>query len=240
MGKELKYRSTFETRATDDGGGLTGHTSTFWVVDSYAEAMAPGSFAKSIAERGDRIPILYNHDPSINVGIPERQEEDSIGLALTARIFDDGADGTTLLRRLRAGARYGLSFGFRTMQDRSATEEDPLDFSQMPGLTRQEVRVNTEVKFYEHSVVTFPANESAEIDSVRHRAMADALDSILDDIRENRLSEDERALLARVVAAFPGVPDGAAAPPPAISARRLDAEVALARMRYLTPEYLTG
>ena len=180
--------------------------------------------------------VLYNHDPAINIGIPDVQREDAKGLYLEATIFDDGADGTTLMKRLRAGARYGFSFGFRTLQDRSATEEDPLDFAQMPNVNRGEIRVITEVKLYEHSVVTFPANERAEIEAVRHTATADALRAILSDITENRLTDAERDLVARIVAAFPGSTDGKPAPGPERMARRFDAEAALARLRYLTYE----
>lgn len=233
--KSVEYRSTFDVRATDDGG-ITGHSSTFWAVDAYYTAMAPGAFQRSLAERGDRIPLLLNHDPNLNIGIPSEQREDDKGLYLEATIFDDGADGSTLMRRLRAGARYGMSFGFQTLQDRSATENDPLDFSQFPAITRNEVRIISEVKLYEHSIVTFPANEAAEIEAVRQRATADALRAILDDVRDNRLSDDERALVRQIVAAFPGVPDGTAAPDPARMARRLDAEIALARYRHLTIE----
>jgi HK97 family phage prohead protease len=237
---DLEYRNSFETRAKDDGAGLIGHSSTFWVVDSYYTAIAPGAFQKSLTERGDKIPLLYQHDPSINIGIPEVQREDEKGLYIEAAIFDDGADGTTLTRRLRAGARYGLSFGFRTILDRSATEEDPLDFTYMPHVNRSEIRVLVENKLYEHSVVTFPANETAEIQSIRQRARADALNSLIDDLRENRLTDDERQLMQRVVAAFPSAPASTSEPRDQRSARRLDAELALAQYRYLTPEYLTG
>ena len=125
---------------------MTGYSSTFWAVDSYYTAMAPGAFQRSLSERGDRIPILYNHWPDINIGIPDVQAEDETGLKLEAQIFDDGDEGTKLMRRLRAGARYGFSFGFQTLNDRAATEEDPLDFTQMPAVNRSEVRVITEVK----------------------------------------------------------------------------------------------
>lgn len=241
MDKALQYRQTFEVRATNDGGGISGYSSTHWKVDSYGTAMAPGCFQKSLSERGDRIPILLNHDIYLNVGIPDVQREDDKGLYIEATIFDDGADGTTLMRRLRAGARYGMSFGFRNLQDRSATEDDPLDLSQVPGISRSEVRVYTENKLYEHSIVTFPANEAAEITGVRHQARADALTSLLDDITQNRLSEDEQALMARIVAAFPqAAPGSTAAPRTTRSARRLDADLALARFRYLAPELITG
>lgn len=242
MKTALQYRQTFETRATNDGGGITGYAATFNRVDSYGTAFAPGAFSKTIAERADKISILYNHNPDINIGIPESLATDERGLKVDAQIFDDGADGTTLMKRLRAGARYGLSFGFRTIQDRALTDDDKLDMAQLPEADLWGgIRVITEVKLYEVSIVTFPANEAAEITGVRQQARADALTTLLDDITENRLSEDERALMARIVAAFPqAAPGSTPAPRTQRSARRLDADLALARYRYLEPELITG
>lgn len=242
MNQALQYRQTFETRATNDGGGISGYAATFNRVDSYGTAFAPGAFTKTLAERSDKIAILYNHDPAINIGIPESLATDEHGLKVDAQIFDDGADGTTLLKRLRAGARYGLSFGFRTIQDRALTDDDKLDMAQLPEADLWGgIRVITEVKLYEVSIVTFPANEAAEITGVRHQARADALTSILDDITQNRLSEDERALMGRIVAAFPqAAPGSTAAPRTTGTARRLDADLAIARYRYLEPELITG
>jgi HK97 family phage prohead protease len=237
---ELEYRATFETRAKDDGAGLSGYVSTFNKVDSYGTAFAPGSFTKTLQERGDKIPILYNHDPGINVGIPESLATDAMGLKVDAHIFDDGADGTTLSRRLRAGARYGLSFGFRTLRDRAAMEGDQLDMAQALDASFWDgIRVIEEVKLYEVSVVTFPANDAAQITAVRQTAMADALTALLDDLRENRLSDNEQHLVRQIVAAFPDSgPAGTTDPPEQRSTRRLDAEIALAQIRFLTPDVM--
>lgn len=238
----LEYRSTFETRAKDDGAGLTGYAATFGKIDSYGTAFAPGAFTRTLSDRGDKIPILYNHDPHINVGIPESLATDEIGLKVDAQIFDDGADGTTLSRRLRAGARYGLSFGFRTLRDRAATDDDNLDMDQALEATSDGYfggfRVIEEVKLYEVSVVTFPANDAAQITAVRQTAMADALSALLDDLRENRLSETEHTLVRQIAAAFPQPTDSNAAPGTETRTRRLDAEIALAQIRYLTPELM--
>lgn len=237
----LEYRSTFETRAKDDGAGLSGYAATFNKVDSYGTAFAPGAFTKTLSERGDKIPILYNHDPGINVGIPESLATDALGLKVDAQIFDDGADGTTLSRRLRAGARYGLSFGFRTLRDRAATEGDQLDMAQVAEADLYGgLRVIEEVKLYEVSVVTFPANDAAQITAVRQTAMADALTALLDDLRDNRLSDDEQRLVRQIVAAFPAsAPVGNAEPRDLRGARRLEAEIALARYRQFALETRT-
>lgn len=232
MDQNLHYRQTFEIRATSDGAGISGYAATFNKIDSYGTAFAPGAFDKTLAERRDKIALLYNHDPAINIGIPEKLETDERGLAIDARIFDDGADGTTLTKRLRAGARYGLSFGFRTIQDRAITEDDQIDAAQLGEASAWGgFRMITEVKLYEVSIVTFPANDAAEITAVRQRARADALTSILDDVRENRLTDEERQLLQRVVAAFPSAPASQPESRDQRSARRLDAELALARYR---------
>jgi hypothetical protein len=230
----LEYRATFETRAADDGAGLTGYAATFNKVDSYGTAFSSDAFAKTLADRADKIPILYNHDPAINVGIPNSLTADQVGLKVDAQIFDDGADGTTLTRRLRAGARYGLSFGFRTLRDRAATENDTLDMSQALDATFWDgIRIIDEVKLYEVSVVTFPANDAAQITAVRQTAMTDALAALLDDLRDNKLTDAEHALVRQIVAAFPDVaPTGRTDSRDQRGAQRLRAEVALARYRH--------
>jgi HK97 family phage prohead protease len=112
--KQLEHRTTFdiELRADkDDGasGGFAGYAATFNRVDSYGTAFAPGAFEKTLKERGDKVPVLYNHDKNANVGVPELLEVDKTGLRVEARLFDDGAEGTVLLKRLRQGARFGMS-----------------------------------------------------------------------------------------------------------------------------------
>lgn len=227
----MQYRDDFGAVAADtNAGSFSGYASTAWRVDSYGTAMATGAFAKTLAERGDRVPLLYQHNPSWNVGVPTRLAEDGHGLAIEAQLFDDGADGSVLLRRMRQGARYGMSFGFRTLQDRAVRETDPVDLSQLPDLRRDDVRIITEVKLYEVSVVTFPSNEAAAITAVRDDALTSSLQSVVAALRDGDLTDDQRDLLLRVLA-DDDAPDGDAAPRETLSPRRRDAELALARWR---------
>jgi HK97 family phage prohead protease len=221
----LEYRSTYEVRADAEAGGFSGYAATFNRVDSYGTALA---------ERGDRSPVLYNHNQDANVGVPETLTADKDGLKVEARLFDDGADGTVLLARLRQGARFGMSFGFQTLQSRSATEDDTLDLGQLfepEAIVLDGIRVITEVKLYEVSVVSFPANEAAGITDVRNAAMADALAEVLSAVRDGSLDERQRGMLDAIVAAYsPLSPDGNAEPrEPEIARRRIDADIALAR-----------
>lgn len=237
MTKPLEYRSTFEVRADAESGGFSGYAATFNRVDSYGTAFSPDAFKKTLAERGDRIPILYQHMPAANVGVPEVLKTDGTGLFVEARLFDDGADGTVLLKRLRQGARFGMSFGFQRLQQRAATEDDNLDLSQLfDGEPLYDgIQVITEVRLFEASVVSFPSNEAADITDVRNAAIADSLAVALEAVRDGSLTQRQRDLLDAIVAAYPNSsPDGNAAPrvEPEIARRRIDAEIALARYRY--------
>lgn len=230
---ELEYRSTHDVRADADSGGFSGYAATFGRVDSYGTAFAPGAFTKTLAERGDKIPVLYQHDPAANVGVPETLVADKDGLRVEARLFDDGADGTVLLKRLRQGARFGMSFGFQRVQDRKADDADRLDLSQLfepEAFVLDGIRVITEAKLYEVSVVSFPANEAAGITGVRNAAFAEALAEVLSAVRDGSLDERQRGLLDAIVAAYAASPDGSAEPrEPEIARRRIDADIALAR-----------
>jgi hypothetical protein len=101
------------------------------------------------------------------------------------------------------------------------------------------VYVIEEVKLYEGSIVTFPANENAVIESVRADIGAQALAQVLDDLRAGRLDAAGRALVAELVAAWPmAAPDAApSAPrtndPQARSTAEIDALTALARWGHL-------
>lgn len=237
MTHALEFRSSFDVVPDALEGVFEGHASTFWRTDSYGTAFSPSAFRKTLAERGSRVPVLYQHNPDLNVGVPLRLEEDQRGLFVEAKLFDDGADGTVLLKRMRQGARFGMSFGFRTVKDREASDADPLDMAQMPDVDRREVRVIDEVRLYEVSVVSFPANEAAEIIAVRSQRETDALATVLDALRTGRLSSDQVALVRDAVAATGSEPPGeiAAALAEAVAQRRVDADAALARWKYLLP-----
>lgn len=236
-GKGLEYRATFEVRATqtDDGAEVEGYVAVFNVADNHISAFAPGAFTKTISERGERIPLLYQHRPELNIGVPVEHAIDARGLRVKARIFDDGAEGSTLSARLRQGARYGFSFGFMTLADRMANETDLIDLSQVEdeynGITVHDIRYVTEVKVMEHSIVTFPSNESAAIDSIRQTIEFDAITSLMESVRDGTLSEEQRARLDELVAAYGEAPrseDSDTPQEPVLAQRRLDIDIALA------------
>lgn len=218
MGKDVQYRTSFDLRATDATDGFEGHAASWWSVDSYGTAFAPGAFKRTIRNRIEKIPVLWNHNPDHPVGKHLELKEDKHGLFVNVGIADDGAEGTVLLKRLRFGVPLGLSFGFQTFKSRSAEDDDPIDMSTAPEWmgkgkdARKQVEVITEVKYWESSPVTFPANEQSAIDDIRSRRMeqqAEYLTSLLEDLRAGTLNaEDARMpLLQSIVDAFRAIPD---------------------------------
>ncbi len=189
----IDYRTSMELRTKDDGDGFEGHAASWWSVDSYGTCFAPGAFKRTIRNRIDKIPVLWNHDDDHPIGKHIELKEDDHGLYVNVGIADDGSEGTTLIKRLRFGVPLGLSFGFETFKDRSPEDDDPIDMSNAPrwiGNDLTNVRVITEVKYWESSPVTFAANENSTIDTIRAARMeqeAEYLTSLLEDLRSGRL-----------------------------------------------------
>ena len=249
--REIEKRSTLDVRLNEHVDGFSGYASTFWVADSYGTAMAPGSFKKSIRERGDKIPVLWNHNSDDAVGKHISIKEDRKGLAVDVGIADDGAAGTVLLKRLRFGVPLGMSFGFQRIKSRAGTDDDPIDLSFLPaGTKKSEIEIYTENAYWESSAVTFPANVAATIDTIRSDQEIEslaALSQTLEDLRSGDLDpEDERwTLLQDLVAALneriepEPDPEEDATPLPEVNARRrtIDIELALANARAITGAY---
>ena len=86
------------TKADGESGELDGYITRYWVVDSYGEATAPGSFSKSIADRGPagagRIFLRYEHEHTI--GKMTDMTEDADGVKVSAKVSDDGMYGSAV------------------------------------------------------------------------------------------------------------------------------------------------
>jgi HK97 family phage prohead protease len=237
--RRIEYRGFDAATRAEDDPGLTGYAATWWVVDSFGTFMVPGAFAKSLSERAGKIPHLWQHDPRSPIGKHNELREDDAGLFIDVSLIDDGAEGSVAIKRLRGGVPLGLSFGFRTIRERAATEDDPMVFSaNTPEWVRKDPTsawAIEEVKYYEDSTVTFPANDTAEIASVRADVGAQTLAALIEDLRAGRLPAGDLALVDHLAAAWQSRPEGArASPPPARSkARRTEAALLLARYGHL-------
>lgn len=130
-------------------GRFEGYASVFERVDAGGDMVMPGAFKRSLQHRGDRVRLLFQHDPKEPVGIWERLEEDRHGLFARGRLVDGVPRADALRRLIGNGALDGLSIGFRTVR---ATRE---------GGTRKLWQID----LFEISIVTFPMMEDARIAS---------------------------------------------------------------------------
>lgn len=129
---------------------------SFW-EGTFLERTAPGSFKKTIAERGSQVKILFNHGMDMNIGdkvlaTPEVIEERKDSPYLEGPLFDTSYN-RDLLPGLRAGA-YGSSFMFEVLHD-EWNEEPERSADNPDGIPERTIH---EVRLFEAGPVTWPAN----------------------------------------------------------------------------------
>ena len=157
-GATLQHKQfSFKADAVNDDGTFSGYGSVFGNVDSYREIVAPGAFAESLAAikaSGDPLPALWQHQSSQPIGGYDVLTEDARGLKVEGFLLKDhivkAAEAYQLMKRRIV---KGLSIGYYVLED-SWNEKDRL-------------RTLTKLDLQEISIVTFPANVEAQIDSVK-------------------------------------------------------------------------
>ena len=138
----------------DEAGVFTGYASIFGNVDQHGDVVVPGAFRKSLTERGNVVPLLWQHDTTEPVGVIELVE-DSKGLRVVrGEINLETAQGREAYALLKQGAIKGLSIGYQVVQDG----------------WQGKVRQLKELKLMEVSLVTFPANELAGVTAIKDGA----------------------------------------------------------------------
>jgi hypothetical protein len=126
----------------------------------YEESFARGAFARSIAERGGRIPFLAHHlRQAMPLGRVTLLREDDAGLMMEARVSKTVA-GDEALELIRDGALGGLSVSFSALP---SGERWSRDHSSV---------VRTEVRLREISAVSLPAYDDAVIVGVRSQGLS--------------------------------------------------------------------
>ena len=151
MGKLVKS-IPMEVKLNEESRTFEGYASTFGNMDYVGDIVVPGAFKKSIMERFPKkqIKVLYQHSEPL--GIPLHMEEDSKGLYVKAHISRTTL-GNDVLELMRDGVIDRMSIGYNIVQE----EKD----------SQNNVRLLKELKLFEFSPVTFPANDEAIISQVK-------------------------------------------------------------------------
>lgn len=137
-------------------GIIVGYANVYNVKDSDGDISLPGSFAKTVTERKNKIKIFKNHNPDL-VGVPiELDAFDAYGLKMTAKMTMDTELGRNTWAEVKFlkenGFESGLSIGGWVVKRNQKNEAEVMEY-----------------KLHEISVLTSydPANEYSFVDLVK-------------------------------------------------------------------------
>lgn len=146
-----------EVKEISEAGEISGYLSVFNNVDSYRDIVLPGAFKESLEEwskKGRLPPMLWQHHSTEPVGPFTRLEEDDKGLLFEGRLLvADVQRSREAYALVKNDVVCGMSMGFVTRIDEWDEEE--------------RVRKLHKVDLWEGSIVTFAANEEAQIEAVK-------------------------------------------------------------------------
>jgi HK97 family phage prohead protease len=156
--REVRKLAKLEVRATPDGGAILEGYATVYnfaydlgggpAAGGFTEIIASGATAKSAAEADVR--LLVNHD-----GIPLARtksgtmtlQSDDIGLRVTAQLDPTNPMSASLHSAMERGDMDQMSFAFKVIRDSWDA--------------KYEIRTIHEVRLFDVSVVTYPANPAS-------------------------------------------------------------------------------
>ena len=156
--KKLTFHS--EVKANGEKGTFTGYGSIFGNEDQGSDIMQKGAFTKSLEQRPARkVKLLYQHKTDEPIGVFEDMYEDEKGLFVKGKLAMGTQKGREAYELLKMGALDGMSIGFRADPEKQGYNE-----------SKRGTRTLKEVDLMEISLVTFPMNESALIETVKGNA----------------------------------------------------------------------
>ncbi len=149
-----------QVKGLSDDGTFEGYGSVFGVRDSYNESVEPGAFVESLVKHkreGSSPLMLWQHDPWTPIGVWEDLAEDKKGLWGKGRLLAGVQKADEAMILLRSGAIQGLSIGYREIDTQPSESGGP--------------RKLLKLDLLEVSVVSFPANRRARVESVKSEQM---------------------------------------------------------------------
>lgn len=182
--------------------GFSGYAARFLIPDSHGSVFGRNAFRKTVRERGDRIPILFNHDPDKIIGKAAELRSDATGLRFRARVNENVHWGKEVMELVRSELLSGMSFRFWSVKERSGLESDKIDLSNFRNVRPEELRFVEEAGLREISPVTFPSNDAARIESYRSDDRLEFFEELTESIRAADLDPDHIARLTALIDSF--------------------------------------
>ncbi|MGH6940758.1 HK97 family phage prohead protease, partial [Hypericibacter sp.] len=153
MTASLEFLTSIQFKLASATGEITGYGSTFGGVDFVGDSVAPGAFAKSLAEHraaGSMPALLWQHDPGQPIGVWLEAREDQKGLWLRGKLTLE-VPRAAEARALAKDGALALSMGFRSRD----------------AIFEKGRRILKDVQLFEVSLVSVPANPEARLTSIK-------------------------------------------------------------------------
>lgn len=218
-------------KSIDTAGVFAGYGSVFGNLDCQGDIVDYGAFKRTIKHNKGVFPMLFNHSWDKEIALTDSIDEDDRGLMLAGHLYlsddpkmdlpDARASYIKMKHRAAAGKPMGMSIGYEVVKDKLDKE------------TR--ARHLTELKLWEISIVTFPANEEARVSSVKSM-IEEELERVIDfcqtiELKEGRvLSSANRTLIQSARDALHALLESTARDDEAADTRTDSAEVELLQM----------
>lgn len=150
-----------EVKALSEDGTFEGVLSAYDFVDYGGDSVEKGAFTKTLKESGGKVPLLWQHDTTKQIGVLELTDGD-VALAAKGTLnmeLSDAQQARSIMRfNLAKGLSTGLSIGFVTVKDS----------------VEKGVRYLKELKLLEGSIVTLPMNKLCTVTAVKALTPAQA------------------------------------------------------------------
>lgn len=153
---------SLEVKSIDEDGYFEGYAAVFGNVDAWNDIILAGAFKASLREHKGKktMPaLLWQHDYKQPIGVWVSMEEDAHGLFVKGQLLkDDVQKAREAFALLKAKAITGMSIGY-IARDYSIDE-------------KTWIRTLKKVDIIEASLVTFPANDQAQVTTVKAQNIA--------------------------------------------------------------------
>jgi HK97 family phage prohead protease len=151
-----------QIKALEESGKFMGYGAVFGNRDSYGDVIVKGAFNSSLKNmKPQDVKMLWQHNAAMPIGVYDEIFEDENGLCVKGRLLVNEVEkASECYALLKAGAISGLSIGYSVNQDGSRMGTDGNNYL-------------TDLKLWEVSVVTFPANPEANVESVKKMSIKD-------------------------------------------------------------------
>lgn len=151
----VKKTSQFslQLKNIDKNGYFAGYASVFGVEDNHNDIILSGAFKKSLSKKATikDIKLLWQHKADEPIGIFTKLNEDAHGLYVEGKLLLEVQRTQEAYSLMKNGALRGLSIGFIVKKHNY----------------KNGIRLISEADLWEISLVTFPANELAEITDIK-------------------------------------------------------------------------